>query len=214
MSEHEVEPPVPDPPLAGLGAFAKKVAVGTVLAALAVVAGLKLYGSKSGSDESARPAPRSAHATMPARRSRPELGPPSATAVSGPVGAIARETERRHAGGELSEAAKSFPPCPGGDLRRVGWIDRAGVVFKLLRERADGAVIEEWFDEEGRLREAMARGTGSEGAWSRHVILDASGAEAGVPATDEGAAPSGGVPLVRRDPQEAFFSGAGCTAPR
>jgi len=103
---------------------------------------------------------------------------------------------------------------PGGDVRRIAWIDGAQRVLKLVRERADGAVVEEWFDESGRLREALVRARAGGGSWTRHVTLGEHGEENSQDASDTGLAPEAPPPpLVRRDPSAAFFSGAGCAAP-
>jgi len=131
-----------------------------------------------------------------------------------PVGAVARELERRHAANELSEAQKRFAPCAGGDVRRTAWIDPEQRVRKLVRERADGVLVEEWFDDRGRLREALVHGTSSSGPWARHVVVGEGGEER-VEAAG-GLAPDAPPPaLVRSDPTRAFFSGPGCEpAPR
>jgi len=135
-------------------------------------------------------------------------------AASGPVTPWAREVERRRASGDLAEAQKRFEPCPGGDVRRIAWIDGAQRVLKLVRERADGAVVEEWFDESARLREALVRARAGGGSWTRHVTLGEHGEENSQDASDTGLAPEAPPPpLVRRDPSAAFFSGAGCAAP-
>ncbi|HEX9287969.1 MAG TPA: zf-HC2 domain-containing protein [Anaeromyxobacteraceae bacterium] len=161
------------------------------------------------------------------RRAAPEAyaGPGVAAAPAGPparmrsgavapapsASAVAHDIERRHAANELSEAQKRFDPCPGGDVRRTAWIDREQRVVKLVRERADGMLVEEWFDDRGRLREALVRGTSSNGPWGRHVVVDEGGEER-VEAAG-GLAPDAPPPsLVRSDPTRAFFSGAGCEA--
>jgi len=133
-------------------------------------------------------------------------------AASGPASSWAREIERRHAAGELSEAQKRFEPCPGGDVRRTAWIDGAQRVLKLVRERADGVVVEEWFDESGRLREALVRGHAAGGAWARHVTTGERGEETAEDVSGSGLAPDAPPPpLVKRDPSSAFFSGPGCS---
>jgi hypothetical protein len=143
----------------------------------------------------------------PARRSRP--GP--LLASPGGAGSFAREIERRHAAGELSDAQKRFDPCPGGDVRRTAWIDREQRVRKLLRERADGILVEEWFDDAGRLREALVRGRSASGPWARHLTIGEHGEETVQDASGNGLAPEVPPPaLVRRDPAGAFFSGPGC----
>jgi hypothetical protein len=136
----------------------------------------------------------------------------SRSSASGPASSWAREIERRHAAGELSEAQKRFEPCPGGDVRRTAWIDGAQRVLKLVRERADGVVVEEWFDESGRLREALVRGHAAGGAWARHVTTGERGEETAEDVSGSGLAPDAPPPpLVKRDPSSAFFSGPGCS---
>ena len=128
-----------------------------------------------------------------------------------PASAWAREVERRRAAGELSEAQKRFEPCPGGDVRRTAFIDGEQRILKLVHERGDGFVIEEWFDESGRLREALVRGRAAGRAWSRHISVGANGEEASQDVSESGLAPETPPPqVVRRDPSRAFFSGPGC----
>jgi hypothetical protein len=124
---------------------------------------------------------------------------------------VGREVERRHAAGELSDAQRRFDPCPGGDRRRLAWLDAEGRVLKLRRDTADGYAVEEWFDRDGRLREAYVSAAG--GGASHHVIVDEEGRERLVDGAG-GPFPAGGAwpRLVRADPAKAFFSGAGCDA--
>ncbi|HET9599343.1 MAG TPA: hypothetical protein VFP65_27465 [Anaeromyxobacteraceae bacterium] len=133
-------------------------------------------------------------------------------ALAPPRTALARDVESRHARGELSDAQKRFPPCPeGGDLRRLAWLDAQGRVRKLERERAGGVLVEEWFDEAGRLAEARLRGPGG---WVQRLEVAPSGEErleeaAGTPPPSAEA-----PPLVRRDPAAVFFAPTGCDAAR
>ncbi len=159
-------------------------------------------------------APAAPSASEPSK-ARAETGAPSQRPRPAPVpvgaGSSAREIERRHAAGELSDAQKRFEPCPGGDVRRTAWIDRQQRVLKLVRERADGVLVEEWFNEAGRLREALLRGRSASGPWVRHVTIGEDGEEEVQDATSSGLAPEVPLPaLVRRDPVTAFFSGPGC----
>jgi len=141
------------------------------------------------------------------QRSRP--GP--LLAIPGGAGSFAREIERRHAAGELSDAQKRFDPCPGGDVRRTAWIDREQRVLKLLRQRADGVLVEEWFDDAGRLREALVRGRSASGPWARHLTIGEHGEQTVQDTSGSGLALEVPPPaLVRRDPADAFFSGPGC----
>jgi hypothetical protein len=197
----------PDPPLAGLGRFALKVAAGTGLAVAAVLLGLRLWDGGPGGEPGipdARPAARGAPAA-------PELDPvplPRAASVA-PLGDVARSIERRRDAGELAVAQRRFEPCAGGDLLRVAWFDARQEVLKLERRRADGTAIEEWFDEEGRLREALVRVGSAGGTELRHVGFDASGRLA---TPEPGAGGERDLPaLVRGQPGAAFFAGAGCS---
>ena len=160
--------------------------------------------------QAAAPAARGseARAAAPGRQDRPAQ---QLRAPSGPSSAWAREVERRRAAGELSEAQKRFEPCPGGDVRRTAFIDAEQRILKLVHERGDGFVIEEWFDESGRLREALVRGRAAGRAWSRHISVGANGEEASRDVSESGLAPeTPPPPVVRRDPSRAFFSGPGC----
>lgn len=130
---------------------------------------------------------------------------------AGLAGPFAREIDRRVAAGELSDARRSFAPCPGGDVRRTAWFDREQQIVKLLRERADGAVVEEWFDGSGRLREALVRGGDAGRSWARHVTVSERGEQQVQDLSSSGLAPEAPPPaLVRRDPTGAFFAGPGC----
>jgi len=151
-----------------------------------------------GAAASAGPQPRAKAAARAEAASGPE--------EPGALGAVAREVERRLAAGELSAAQRRFEPCPGGDLRRTAFVDREQRVRKLVHERDDGAEVLEWFDGEGRLREAVLRGRGA--AWSEHLEVDERGAERVVEAS--GPPPAAAPTLVRRDPSGAFFAGPGC----
>jgi hypothetical protein len=153
-------------------------------------------------------APRSP-SSAPAAEDRGEAATPSA-----PRTALARDLEARHARGELSDAQKRFPPCPGGDgdLRRLAWLDAQGHVLKLERERAGGVLVEEWFDEAGRLREARVR---DRGGWVQGVTVAPSGEERLEDAPPGAPAPDAPLPpLVRRDPAAVFFAPTGCDAAR
>jgi hypothetical protein len=204
-----------DHPLAGIWRFALKLTAGTAIAALA--AGLGVQVLREGGSASSR-------APATAVRDRSVAGAPADREFSarrdraldgdqadpGPVRTpTAAEIERRYAAGELSEARRSFEPCPGGDVRRAAWMDREGRVLKLVRVRSDGVRVQEWFDDRGRLREALVRGAVAGRAFTRSLSVDESGAElAHEPAGEAvGGAPP---PLVRNDPLDAFFAGAGC----
>ena len=218
-------------PLAGLGRFTWLVGVGTALAVAIAAAGLWLV-SPRGRPEPGATGPRDASGRSPPAPTvttgpgaAPAAGPlPAAARPAGsgrahreetppepsPVGSIARELERRHATGELAEAQRRFEACPGGDVRRLAWIERDQRVVKLARQRADGLLVEEWFDGEGRLREALVRGRAGGRPWARQVTLDERGRETEVGAAG-GLAPEEPPPaLIRRDPTGAFFAGAGC----
>lgn len=193
-------------PLAGIGRFSWKLALGTALAILAVVVVLRLEGRPldTGRDEerrSERAASRNAEYVP--------VMPPSPSDAS-PVSPTARDVERRYTAGALAEAQRRFAPCPGGDVRRVAWIEGQQRVRKLIHHRAGGLVLEEWFDEAGRVREALVRATAGGRPWIRQVTFDEHGAETVVRAT-EGPAPDEPPPLlVRGDPTTAFFADAGC----
>lgn len=207
----------PDPPLAGLGRFAWKVGVGTAIAIALAWAGLKLVAPGPGreppgtaGDAPARPAPRDA--APAARRTPARLDAEVPPDVSVTLGDAAREVERRHAAGELSDAQRRLDAC-AGDRRRLAWLDGEGRVLRLARETAGGFAVVEWFDPEGRLREAVVSGTAGGRRWSRHVRLDASGAEQGLDTGDARLSPDAPEPpLVRTDPARAFF--AGCDGAR
>jgi hypothetical protein len=209
----------PDRPLEGLGTFAWKVAIATVLAVIGVVVVLWWQG-RGGAERDA--APRSSSPAVP-----PTSGVPAPSAVAprvpptsvatpqrtdGPdaVTPVGIDVERRHAAGELSEAQRRFEPCPGGDVRRVAWIDSAQRVRKLVGHRASGLVVKQWFDDAGRLREALVTSTSAGRAWTRRLRVDDRGAESIVDAPP-GAVPDEPPPaLVHSDPSAAFFAGAGC----
>ena len=99
-------------------------------------------------------------------------------------------------------------------MRRVAWVDDAQHVRKLVRQRVDGAVAEEWFDARGRPGEARLRlGTGGAATW-RLVTYGKDGRETAV---DAGAPLSPGATLpalTRGDPGAAFFGDAGCERAR
>ena len=197
------ETPGAERALAGLGTFSWKIAVGTVLAVLLALSALKLVG-------------RSEERPLVARRAAGTSTPPSALPVQSAAeraevaaSPVAGEVERRRAAGALQQAVKRFAPCPGGDVRRTAWIDSDRVV-KLARERADGVAVEEWFDREGRLREALVRGPTGAAPYSRRLVLDEEGRTL-VDATEPpGAAGAASAPLDRHDPSAAFFAGPGC----
>lgn len=126
-----------------------------------------------------------------------------------PASPVAREIEMRVEAGRLTRAQKELEPCPGGDLRRTAWMDSERRTLALVRERSDGDVVGEWFDETGRLREAviLVPSGGERSGW--RVIVDEKGAERVEPI----GAPGRGrpmPPLVRRDPTGAFLAGPGC----
>lgn len=187
-----------------LRTFSLRVLVATVLAAAAVVVLLRWWGAAT-SKVSVPPAPE--------RTGRAAAAPPRAPAAlpdTAPATPVAREIERRHAQGALSDAHKQLERCPGGDLRRLAWIDPRFGVVKLVRERDDGATVQEWFDEQGRLREALVRGRTAAGAWGRRVTIGEDGREADE-ALAGGVVPDAPPPaLDRRDPTAAFFSGPNC----
>ncbi len=195
-----------DRPLAGLGRFSWKLALGTALAVAAVAAVLRLTGAPL---DTGREAERQAEDAGTRAAASVPVMPPSPSDAT-PVSATARDVERRYAAGELAEAQRRFEPCPGGDLRRVAWIEGQQRVRKLVHHRASGLVVEEWFDDAGRVREALVRATAAGRPWVRQWTIDERGAETVVRAT-EGPAPADPPPaLVRGDPTSAFFAGAGC----
>ncbi|MFL5303443.1 MAG: hypothetical protein ACJ79R_24225 [Anaeromyxobacteraceae bacterium] len=185
----------PERALAGLGAFSRKLAIGTLIAIALAWAGWKVFMAGEG--------PSATSAVRPERSAAESKG-------EDPTSPISAAIERRHAEGALQEAVKRFPPCPGGDVRRTAWIDGDSVV-KLAREKADGTQVEEWFDRGGRLREAIVRGRSGAAKFTRRVVLD----ERGAPVLDA-TAPAGVVldaplpPLQREDPSAGFFGGPGC----
>jgi hypothetical protein len=197
-------------PLQGIGRFAGKLSIGTALAVAVAAIALRLLGGPGGTAEQKRVAPRIVErkaAGLPALPARA-----SGSAGGGQVtaaGPIAREVERRHVAGELSEAQRRFEPCPGGDVRRTAWIDRQQRVVKLVHDRATGGIAEEWFDDAGRLREAVVRG-GAARPSIRHVVVDERGGETTLDADDGAALDERPPALVRDDPSAAFFAGPGC----
>jgi hypothetical protein len=224
MDEHPGAGP-PDRPLAGLGRFAGKVALGTALAVAAVVAVLRFVGPSEERPFRAPPgalqvpdggrfAASGEAGTAPAgagrtARAAADSSEPAGAEGGGAAGPIAREVERRLAAGELSDAQRRFEPCPGGDVRRTAWIDVQQRVRKLERLRFDGTRVEEWFDEGGALREALVRGAATGERWLHRVVFDAGGAVS----AEEGDGGPGGErrpDLVRSDPAGAFFGAAGC----
>ena len=195
-----------------LWTFSLRVLLATALAALAMVVALRWWGrgrvrtEGAGSPVVAAPSPPPGE-RVGERRQRPLDAPLPSTS---PVSAPARDVERRHAAGALSEAHKRFEPCPGGDVRRLAWIDARSGVVKLVRERDDGVTLEEWFDDEGRLREAAWEGHADAARWGRRVTIDADGRETAADLVG-GAVPRAPPPsLDRRDPTAAFFSGPNC----
>jgi hypothetical protein len=190
--------------LAGLGTFSWKIAVGTVLAALLALAALKLMGR--GGEERPLVAPSARGTSGAASPSPVESAAEIAEVAASPV---AGEVERRRAAGELQQAVKRFAPCPGGDVRRTAWIDGDRIV-KLARQRADGVAVEEWFDHEGRLREALVRGPSSGAPSSRRLVLDEAGRTLLDAREPPGAAGAAAATLDRQDPSAAFFAGPGC----
>jgi hypothetical protein len=194
---------------ASLRTFSLRVLVGTALAVIVAAIALRWWG---GRNENAPTSP------PPAANARaPVVSPPAGERTGErrqhppePLSSTARDIERRHAAGVLSEAQKRFERCPGGDVRKVAWIDASAGVVKLVRERGDGVVLEEWFDDEGRLREAVWQGRTGSGAWGRRITIDPDGREM-AEELDAGAVPDAPPPrLDRRDPTAAFFAGPGC----
>ena len=209
--DDQAERPDRERPLAGIGVFATRLAIGTAIAVVVAVVVLWLIGNPSGrGGDDARAQPETANAAAVPRdaRARPPRTPEASDESA--AGPIAREIERRHDAGELSEAQRRFEACPGGDLRRVAWIDRQQHVVKMIRHRADGSVVEEWFDETGRLREAAVETTAAGRPWHRRVALDEGGRETVLDVTGGLVPDEPPPPLVRSDPTGAFFSGAGC----
>jgi hypothetical protein len=215
----------PDRALAGLGAFSRSVAIGTVLAVAIAAGAWKLLaapppsvrpepfdtgrGAASAQDRLREAESKDARAVSPLKGSLlPQSSPlsPSAAAASSFSSAI----ERRHADGALQEAVKRFAPCPGGDVRRTAWIDGDRLV-KLAHEKADGLLVEEWFDGDGHLREAVVRGRTASATFTRRVLLDDRGTSVLDATSPEGVvldAPP--PPLQLRDPSAGFFAGPGC----
>lgn len=195
-----------------LGAFSGKIAVGTLLAGLAVFlvvkwrGGLDLPTTKQAQPERSARAQAPGQATAAADPARPGEGPHGL----GPATGLARAIEARHARGELSDAQKRFEPCPGGDLRRTAWIDREQRVEKLVRERVDGVRIDAWFDEEGRLAEALVQGQAGGRPWARRITVGQDRREV-VDEVPGSAVPEAPPPAPdREDPTAAFFGGPGC----
>jgi hypothetical protein len=194
-----------------LGAFSWKLAVGTLLAGLAVFLVVKWRGgldlpATQAHPERLAPAPAPGQATAAADPAHPGEGPHGL----GPATGLARDIEARHARGELSDAQKRFEPCPGGDLRRTAWIDREQRVVKLVRERADGVRIDAWFDEEGRLAEALVQGQAGGRPWARRITVG-QGRHETVEEVPGSAVPEAPPPAPdREDPTAAFFGGPGC----
>ncbi len=204
----------PDRPLEGLGTFAWKLSLASVVAVAAVGLYLLIRGDRgegppdSGRAASAVSATRGgvpAAATSPARRG--PIVEPSNDVAESPVG---RDVDRRYAEGQLSEARRTFEPCRGGDLRRVAWFDAQQRVRKLVQVRETGMVVEQWFDEDGRLREALVRTTAGGRAFSRRITVDERGQETVVDTPRDAVADEPPPPLVHGDPSSAFFAGPGC----
>jgi len=194
-----------------LRAFSGKIAVGTLLAALAVFLMVKWRGGLDLPTQPSQPA-------RAARRDAPAPASPTTAPVprdEGPRGlrpatGRALTIEERHSRGELSEAQKRFDPCPGGDLRRTAWIDREQRVVKLVRERADAVRVDAWFDEEGRLAEALVQGQSGGRPWARRITVGQGGRET-VEEVPGSAVPEAPPPVPdREDPTAAFFGGPGC----
>lgn len=159
------------------------------------------------------PAPPGGGAPAPAQPDREPLSFPGAD-PSGPSGAalaIANETERGHAGGDLSIARKRFAPCPGEDVERVAWIDVWSRIMKLTGTRTEAGeplVVEQWFDRDGRLRAVRAQRGGEEG-WRVSALLDERGAT--VQRSASGAAPAlDALRLTAKNPSAAFFEEPRC----
>jgi hypothetical protein len=195
----------PDQPLEGLGTFAWRISLATVVAVLAVGLVLLVRGDRT---ERSRPS------TEP---SRPPAEPIQATRASTvsessdlAESAAGRDVDRRHAAGELSEAQRKFEPCRGGDVRRVAWIDPQQRVRKLVQFRASGLVLAQWLDEEGRVREALVRTTAGGRDWRRRVTIDEGGRAAVVDAPQGAVPDEPPPPLLRGDASSAFFAGPGC----
>ena len=192
-----------------LRVFSGKIAVGTLLAALAVALMVKWRGGLH--LPPAQPPP-AARRSAPAQASPAAAPRPRAEGPRGlrPVTDLALAIEERHARGELSDAQKRFDPCPGGDLRRTAWIDRQQRVVKLVRERAGGVRVEAWFDEEGRLAEALVQGQSGGRPWARRITAGQGRGET-VEELPGSAVPDAPPPVPdREDPTAAFFGGPGC----
>jgi hypothetical protein len=197
----------PDQPLEGLGAFAWRISLATAVAVLAVGLVLLVRGGRA---EQPRPSTTSSGSpppgTIPAAQPSTIRDPGDDRAES----EAGRDVDRRHAAGELSEARRKFEPCRGGDVRRVAWIDPQQRVRKLVQIRANGLVLAQWFDEEGRVREALVRTSAGGREWTRRVTVDERGRAAVVDAPP-GATPDEPPPvLLRGDASSAFFAGPGC----
>ncbi len=202
----------PDRPLEGLGTFAWKLSLATVVAVAAVALYLLVRGDRGDVPSGPAPSvsatrgPGSAEATPAARRVA--ILEPSNDVAESPVG---RDVDRRYAQGELSEARRTFEPCRGGDLRRVAWFDAQQRVRKLIQVRETGMVVEQWFDQDGRLREALVRTTAGGRAFSRRITFDERGHESVVDTPREAVADEPPPSLVHADPTSAFFAGPGCS---
>ena len=196
-----------------LRVFSGKIAVGTLLAALAVFLAVKWRGGLG------LPPPQQTQPASAERRAAPTQAASPAAALPAraeaprglrPATSLAQAIEERHARGELSDAQKRFEPCPGGDLRRTAWFDREQRVVKLVRERADGVRVDAWFDGDGRLAEALVQGQAGGRPWARRITMGQDRRET-VEEVSGSAVPDARPPSPdRQDPTAAFFGGAGC----
>jgi hypothetical protein len=206
-------------PLSGLGRFSAMVFGATVVGTAVAAVCLWVYAPAAGDRVSdatravVAPPPRRVAAAPPdaIATPAPRAAGDAASAGGAPLSSaaeeaasVAREVERRRAAGSLQEAVKRFAACPGGDVRRAAAIDGDRVV-RLEHERADGIVVEEWFDAAGRLREARVRRPAAPASATRRILFDAQGA------TLLDTARGDGPPPLDRDPARAFFATAGCT---
>ncbi len=82
--------------------------------------------------------------------------------------------------------------------------------MKLVREREDGVTLEEWFDDDGRLREARWQGRTAAGSWSRRLALDADGRASPEEAAGSAVPDAPPPALDRQDPTAAFFASPAC----
>ncbi len=206
-----------------LGRFSLRVGIGTLLAVAVLYFGFRGQvrpvadgSSETAASEVLAPAVEGAEpgpAVGTAAEGEAPTGAPEVVASTAagprPLGPVAAALEKRYLAGGLAEVRRSFAACPGGDLRRVAWVDEAQRVRKLLRERPGGVTVEEWFDEAGKLREARTRIVNGGATWWRWATV---GEEGKLAAEEQGTLPAGLAPpaLVREDSTRAFFAPPGC----